>query len=156
MFGEGISREGNILDLAAEVNEVQKSGAWYSYNGEKIGQGRENAKKYLKDNPEICEEIEKKVRAHYGLGVEQTEEAAKETEKEKDKKASGTSRKKASGKNKGEAEEGAADELQPVQEEPMPQGEAASSGQQELFAEAEEVLTAEEQELFEMPMDSEQ
>ena len=156
MFGEGISREGNILDLAAEVNEVQKSGAWYSYNGEKIGQGRENAKKYLKDNPEICEEIEKKVRAHYGLGVEQTEEAAKETEKEKDKKASGTSRKKASGKNKGEAEEGAADELQPVQEEPMPQGEAASSGQQELFAEAEEVLTAEEQELFDQPMDSEQ
>lgn len=66
MFGEGISREGNILDLAAEVNEVQKSGAWYSYNGEKIGQGRENAKKYLKDNPEICEEIEKKEigRAH--------------------------------------------------------------------------------------------
>ncbi len=156
MFGEGISREGNILDLAAEVNEVQKSGAWYSYNGEKIGQGRENAKKYLKDNPEICEEIEKKVRAHYGLGVEQTEEAAKETEKEKDKKASGTSRKKASGKSKGEAEEGAADELQPVQEEPMPQGEAASSGQQELFAEAEEVLTAEEQELFDQPMDSEQ
>ena len=156
MFGEGISREGNILDLAAEVNEVQKSGAWYSYNGEKIGQGRENAKKYLKDNPEICEEIEKKVRAHYGLGVEQTEEAAKETEKEKDKKASGTSRKKASGKRKGEAEEGAADELQPVQEEPMPQGEAASSGQQELFAEAEEVLTAEEQELFDQPMDSEQ
>ena len=156
MFGEGISREGNILDLAAEVNEVQKSGAWYSYNGEKIGQGRENAKKYLKDNPEICEEIEKKVRAHYGLGVEQTEEAAKETEKAKDKKASGTSRKKASGKSKGEAEEGAADELQPVQEEPMPQGEAASSGQQELFAEAEEVLTAEEQELFDQPMDSEQ
>ena len=57
MFGTGISREGEILDLAAECNVVNKSGAWYSYNGERIGQGRENVKVYLKDHPEICEEI---------------------------------------------------------------------------------------------------
>ena len=156
MFGEGVSREGNILDLAAEVNTVQKSGAWYSYNGEKIGQGRENAKKYLRDNPEICEEIEKKVRAHYGLGVEQTEEAAKEAEKDKDKKTSGTSRKKGSAKNKSEEEEAAADEIPAVQEEPMPQEEVSPLDGQESFAETEDALTAEEQELFEMPMDSEQ
>ena len=58
MFGTGISREGEILDLASECNVVNKSGAWYSYNGERIGQGRENVKIFLKDHPEICEEIE--------------------------------------------------------------------------------------------------
>ena len=63
MFGTGISREGEILDLAAECNVVNKSGAWYSYNGERIGQGRENVKIYLKDHPEICDEIEKQVRS---------------------------------------------------------------------------------------------
>ena len=67
MFGTGISREGEILDLAAECNVVNKSGAWYSYNGERIGQGRENVKVYLKDHPEICEEIEKQVRIQYHL-----------------------------------------------------------------------------------------
>ena len=67
MFGQGISREGDILDLAADVGIVNKSGAWYAYNGEKIGQGRENAKQYLKEKPEVRDEIEAKVRAHYGL-----------------------------------------------------------------------------------------
>ena len=67
MFGTGISREGEILDLAADCSVVNKSGAWYSYNGEKIGQGRENVKIYLKDHPEVCSEIEKKVRIHYHL-----------------------------------------------------------------------------------------
>ena len=67
MFGTGISREGEILDLAAECNVVNKSGAWYSYNGERIGQGRENVKIFLKDHPEICEEIEKKVWIQYHL-----------------------------------------------------------------------------------------
>ena len=62
MFGQGISREGDILDLAADKGVVNKSGAWYAYNGDKIGQGRENAKQYLKENPLICEEIEAKVR----------------------------------------------------------------------------------------------
>ena len=68
MFGKGISREGDIIDLAANISVVNKSGAWYSYNGEKIGQGRENAKTYLAEHPEIMDEIEAKVRAHYGIG----------------------------------------------------------------------------------------
>ena len=68
MFGKGISKEGDILDLAANVNVVNKSGAWYAYNGEKIGQGRENAKIYLSEHPEMMAEIAEKVRAHYGLG----------------------------------------------------------------------------------------
>ena len=67
MFGQGISKEGDILDLAAKVDIVEKSGAWYAYQGSKIGQGRENAKTYLRDNPVICHEIENKVREHYGL-----------------------------------------------------------------------------------------
>lgn len=77
MFGEGISREGDILDLASEVGIVNKSGAWYAYNGEKIGQGRENAKTYLKENKTVCEEIEEKVRAQYKLdGSQEQNEAA--------------------------------------------------------------------------------
>lgn len=67
MFGKGISREGDILDLAAREDIVDKSGAWYAYNGNKIGQGRENAKNFLASNPEICREIERKVREKFGL-----------------------------------------------------------------------------------------
>ena len=79
MFGQGISKEGDVLDLAAKENIIEKSGAWYAYNGAKIGQGRENAKIYLRENPQICEEVENKVRAHYGLGgAVETEEAKPE------------------------------------------------------------------------------
>ena len=67
MFGKGISREGDVLDLAAGLDIVNKSGAWYAYEGNKIGQGRENAKGYLKEHPDVMDEIEAKVRAHYGL-----------------------------------------------------------------------------------------
>jgi len=67
MYGEGVSKEGEIIDLASEVNIMEKSGAWYSYNGEKIGQGKENVKVFLKNNSKICEEIEQKVREHYGI-----------------------------------------------------------------------------------------
>lgn len=67
MYGEGISREGELIDIAASLDILDKSGAWYSYNGEKIGQGKENVKIYLKDNPELKEEIEAQVRAHYGF-----------------------------------------------------------------------------------------
>ena len=67
IFGEGISTVGDILDLAADANIVNKSGAWYAYEGNKIGQGRENTKQYLKEHTEMLEEIEQKVRAHYGL-----------------------------------------------------------------------------------------
>ena len=67
MFGRGISRSGDILDLAVENEIIEKSGAWFAYNGEKIGQGRENAKLYLERNPEIMYEVEQKVRGAYGL-----------------------------------------------------------------------------------------
>ena len=64
MYGEGISKTGEILDLAASIGLVEKSGAWYSYNGDRIGQGRENAKNFLKDNPEIASKIEQEIRSH--------------------------------------------------------------------------------------------
>ena len=67
MFGKGISKEGDILDLAANVGIISKSGAWYAYEGDKIGQGRENAKIFLKEHTDICDEIEKQVRIHYHL-----------------------------------------------------------------------------------------
>ena len=67
MFGQGISREGDVLDLAANNNIINKSGAWYAYGSEKIGQGRENAKLYLREHPDIMEEVDRKVREHYGL-----------------------------------------------------------------------------------------
>ncbi|MED4463090.1 recombinase RecA [Metabacillus fastidiosus] len=67
MYGEGISKEGEIIDLGSEVDIVQKSGAWYAYNEERLGQGRENAKQFLKENPAIRAEIHEKLRQHYGL-----------------------------------------------------------------------------------------
>ena len=77
MYGQGVSREAEIPDLASEIGIVDKSGAWYSYNGEKIGQGKENAKQFLRDNPTIKEEIENKVRESHGILKQ---------DKEKDKK----------------------------------------------------------------------
>ncbi|MCD8301172.1 MAG: recombinase RecA [Clostridiales bacterium] len=76
MFGTGISREGDILDLAANIGVVNKSGAWYAYNGDKIGQGRENAKLYLSQHPDVCSEIEQKVRDHYDLDGKRAAAAA--------------------------------------------------------------------------------
>jgi recombination protein RecA len=72
MYGEGISKEGEIVDLGSDLDIVQKSGSWYSYNDERLGQGRENAKLFLKENPEIRLEIQKKIREHYGLDTEKT------------------------------------------------------------------------------------
>jgi recombination protein RecA len=88
MFGQGISKEGDILDLAANIGVIAKSGAWYAYDGQKIGQGRENAKIYLKENPAFCDMIEEKVREHYF--EEDAKEAAEseETAESKGKKAS--------------------------------------------------------------------
>ncbi len=71
MYGEGVSREGELIDIASEINIIEKSGAWYSYNGEKIGQGKENVKTFLKEKKELKEEIEKKVREHYGFQKEE-------------------------------------------------------------------------------------
>ncbi len=76
MFGKGISSEGDILDLAAKVNIIEKSGAWYAYQGARIGQGRENAKAYLQENPAVCLEIENKVREFYGLRANDAATAA--------------------------------------------------------------------------------
>lgn len=87
MFGEGISREGDILDLAANENIINKSGAWYAYNDAKIGQGRENTKAYLRENPEIMAEVEQKVREKFGLTGEHTEESVTAGKKAGDKKA---------------------------------------------------------------------
>lgn len=81
MFGEGISREGDILDLAVTNDVVQKSGAWFAYLGEKIGQGRENAKSYLKENPDVLNEIEQQVRTKCGISPETEDEAEPETTK---------------------------------------------------------------------------
>ncbi len=78
MYGEGVSKEGELLDLASEIGVVEKTGAWYAYKGEKIGQGKENAKIYLKENAKICDEIEEKVRVHYGISKNK-----KETKKNK-------------------------------------------------------------------------
>jgi len=80
MFGQGISKEGDILDLAASIGIINKSGAWYAYNGDKIGQGRENAKNYLKDNPAICEEVEEKVREQFKLDGDKDETEQLKTE----------------------------------------------------------------------------
>ena len=80
VYGKGISKEGNILDIAVNLDIVDKSGSWFSYDGERIGQGRENVKKYLSENPEIMDEIEKKIRAKFNeafeksLGDEEPEE----------------------------------------------------------------------------------
>ena len=70
MYGEGVSREGEVIDLASEAGIIEKTGAWYAYNGEKLGQGKENVKLLLKDNPELCQELEKKVREFYDISVD--------------------------------------------------------------------------------------
>ena len=67
MYGEGISKEGCILDMAVDAEIVQKSGSWYTYGGERLGQGREAAKQFLKENPSLCQEIDQKVRVSIGL-----------------------------------------------------------------------------------------
>ena len=71
MYGEGVSREGEIIDLGVEAGVVEKTGAWYSYNGEKLGQGKENVKLLLKDNKELKDEIEKKVREFYDISLDE-------------------------------------------------------------------------------------
>ena len=72
MYGEGVSREGEVIDLAAEAGIIDKTGAWYSYQGEKLGQGKENVKLLLKDNPELTQELETKVRDYYDINLDKT------------------------------------------------------------------------------------
>jgi len=71
MYGEGISKMGELLDLGVKADLVEKSGSWFSYNSQRIGQGRENAKTYLRDNPDMADEIESKIRAAAGLGSDE-------------------------------------------------------------------------------------
>ena len=77
MYGEGISKEGSVLDMALQVNVVKKSGSWFTYGGDQLGQGRENVRQFLKDNPELTEEIENKVKAEFGL-IEPTDQFAED------------------------------------------------------------------------------
>ena len=84
IYGEGISKIGNIFDMAVNLDIIEKSGSWFSYNGERIGQGRENIKKYLKDNPEVLAEVEKKVRDNFEKAFEQSL-GEEEPEEEDDK-----------------------------------------------------------------------
>ena len=86
MYGEGVSHEGEVVDLAAEAGIIEKSGAWYSYNGDKIGQGRENVKALFHDNVALCNEIEEKIREYYGLNGVKTEVGNKKSKKS-DKKS---------------------------------------------------------------------
>jgi len=78
MYGEGVSHEGELVDLASEANIIEKSGAWYSYNGEKIGQGKENVKELFRKNKELCNEIDNKVREHYGLKINKSKKKDKD------------------------------------------------------------------------------
>jgi len=82
MYGEGISIEGEIIDIGSELDIVQKSGSWYAYNDERLGQGRENAKQFIKENPEIKNEIYMQIREHYGLEGEKTVSADADIEQE--------------------------------------------------------------------------
>lgn len=75
IYGEGISREGSVLDIAVQLDIIKKSGAWFSYNDQRLGQGRENVKKFFKENPEICKEVENKIRAQYDKAFIQSVEA---------------------------------------------------------------------------------
>jgi len=76
IYGEGISKEGNVLDVAVNIDVIQKSGAWYTYNGQKIGQGRENAKQFLKENPDIMQEIIEKIKQNANLAFEKIKTTA--------------------------------------------------------------------------------
>jgi recombination protein RecA len=76
MYGEGISREGSLIDMAVELGIVRKSGAWYTYEGDQLGQGKENARQFLKDNPDLAVEIEKKIMTTLGVGQEIEAEAS--------------------------------------------------------------------------------
>lgn len=105
MFGKGISRSGDILDLAAGIDIIKKSGSWYAYEGEKIGQGRENAKAYLESNPQVMEAVERKVREHYNLEGAGKSEASDDLKLKPKEKSS----KKAS--DKGSAEEAGKEEI---------------------------------------------
>ena len=87
LFGEGISRHGEIIDMGVNAGVLEKSGAWYAYQGEKIGQGRDNAREFLRENPELSVEIENKVRDNLGIPLLPVAEAATKAKGKKADKA---------------------------------------------------------------------
>ena len=76
MYGKGISREGGLIDVGVEAGIIRKAGAWYTYEGDQLGQGKENSRKFLRDNPDVAAEIEKKIKEKLGIGVGQASDAA--------------------------------------------------------------------------------
>lgn len=104
MYGMGISREGDVLDLASDLDIIKKSGSWYSYGDERIGQGRENAKNYLKENPDVFQEVDAKVRLAYGIG-EDGKQSEDENEENKTENSENNSRKSASEKEETQVKE---------------------------------------------------
>ncbi|SDX29538.1 recombination protein RecA [Salimicrobium album] len=87
MYGEGISREGELVDIATELDLINKSGSWYSYNGDRLGQGRENAKQYLKENAEVYSELKRLIREHYGMDEENSAPEKEEKSSEEDQES---------------------------------------------------------------------
>ncbi len=121
MFGKGISKEGDILDLAVSCNLVSKSGAWFAYNGDKIGQGRENAKTYLREHPEVMEELETKIREHYNIGAD-TELGDKDVKPmQKDGKKGGAKKSQTSKQDKQEKKNETAEEASAETSEDTPE-----------------------------------
>lgn len=111
MYGEGISHEGELLTIATDLDIVKKSGAWYAYNDEKIAQGAEKAKTYLKEHPEVFDEIDRKVREHYGLPVNGESVSADKEEAVDEKAAKKPASKKAADKKEAEPVEAADEEI---------------------------------------------
>jgi recombination protein RecA len=79
MFGSGISREGGLIDVGVEQGFVRKAGAWYTYDGDQLGQGKENARNFLRDNPDLANELEKRILEQLGIGAQVDDEAAEPT-----------------------------------------------------------------------------
>lgn len=102
LYGEGISREGDLLDMGSAVNIVEKSGAWYSYGGERIGQGRENAKRFLREHPDVFDSIHKKVLTHYSIGgaAADADSSATTTDEQTTQSASNATRGKSGGNSR--------------------------------------------------------
>jgi recombination protein RecA len=87
IYGQGISKEGSLLDVGVDVGLIRKSGAWFTYDGDQLGQGRENARNFLRDNPELAREIEEKIKAQLGVGLPPApapDEAAKDKDEDED------------------------------------------------------------------------
>ena len=124
MFGQGISREGDLLDIAVKMDIINKSGAWFAYNGTKIGQGRENAKKYLSENEEVCKEVDDKVRTQVLAKGEEEQSKDKEGDSSKGKDAASsdkTKKKEASDSDKSKEKEAKAADKPQTQAEPAEQ-----------------------------------